>query len=107
MGGNRNAGRVSRPLGRTFVFGRRSFQLFELKLHLVEELLRALGFAAVKLAFKLLDGELQMRDQCFGARNIGVRAGSFRLGACGLCFRVAQFGARGDHQRLQRFDTIG
>jgi hypothetical protein len=107
MGRNRNAGRTSRPLSRTLVFGCRSFQLFELELHLVEEPLRAFGSRAVKLALELLDGELQMGNQGFGARDAGLRASSFRLSTAGFGGILPRLDPRRDDERLQRLDIIG
>ena len=48
-----------RLLGRQFVFGRRRLQLFELKLHLLEQSRLALRAGAVELAAQLLDLELE------------------------------------------------
>ena len=56
-----------RLLGRQFVFGRGCLQLFELKLHLLQQPRLALRAAAVKLAPQLLDLELEVADQGFGA----------------------------------------
>ena len=52
-----------RPLGR-LVFG--CFQLFKLKLHLLQEPCLALRAAAINLATHLLDLELEVTDQCLG-----------------------------------------
>jgi hypothetical protein len=54
-------------LGRDLVFGGRGFELLELKFHLIKELATAFGAAAIKLPPHLLDRELEMCDQCFGA----------------------------------------
>ena len=57
----------SRPLLR-----RRRRQLLELQLQLVEQTLAALGARPVKLAPKLGDQQLLMRDQRLGARQFGA-----------------------------------
>ena len=75
-----------RLLGRQFVFGRGRFQLFELELHLLQQSRLALRAMAVQRSPQLLDLELEMTDQCFGARQI-------RLG-------VGRFGARINELRL-------
>ena len=59
-----------RFLGRQLVFGRCRLQLFELKLHLLQQPRLALRAAAVKLPAQLLDLKLEMGDQGFRA---GVR----------------------------------
>ena len=53
-------------VGRDLIFGGGDFEVFELKFHLIKELAAAFGAAAIKLPPHLLDGELEMRDQCFG-----------------------------------------
>ena len=70
----------STPSARPVVLARRRLELLQLKLHLVEEPRLALRAGAVELAPQLLDGELQMRDEGFAARQIRLRVG--RLGPC-------------------------
>src|SRR5215831_12052329 len=60
-----------RPLGRQFIFGCGCFQLFKLKLHLLEQPTLALRAAAVNLATQLLDLELEVTDQSFGRLRVG------------------------------------
>ncbi len=83
-----------RPLSRQFVLGCGCFQLFKLKLHLLQEPCLALRAAAVNLATQLLDLELEVTDQCLGR----LRIGSFRFGARRDGFRLKARGAlREDH----------
>jgi len=56
-----------RLLGCQFIFRCDSFQLFELKLHLFQQACFVLRAAAVQLAPQLLDLELEVADQSFGA----------------------------------------
>ena len=60
---------------------------------MIEKARRALAALAVKLTPHLLDGEPQMRDQCFGVR----------------CFRTSprKLGIAREQQTLQRLDIIG
>ena len=53
--------------GGQFVLGRRGFQLFQLQLELVEQTGAALGALAEAIAVELLDPQLEMSDQSFGA----------------------------------------
>src|SRR6516225_4675653 len=57
-------------LGRQFILGRRRFQLFELKLHLVQQPRLTLRARAVERPAQLLDLELEMADECFRARQL-------------------------------------
>ena len=75
-----------------FVLARRRLELLQLKLHLVEEPRLALRAGAVELAPQLLDGQLQMRDEGFAARQIRLRVG--RLGPC-----IGELGLRRDAGR--------
>ena len=52
-------------LGRQLVLGRCRLQIFELKLHLLQQPRLALRAAAIKLAAQLLDLQLEMGDQRF------------------------------------------
>ena len=69
-----------RLLGRQFVLGRGRLQLFELQLHLLQQPRLALRAAAVKLAPQLLDLQLEMGDQRFGAGQVRLGIGRFGLG---------------------------
>jgi hypothetical protein len=51
------------------------FQLFKLKLHLLQQSRLAFRAGAVKLAAQLLDLELEMADQRFRVREIRQRVG--------------------------------
>jgi hypothetical protein len=88
-----------RFLGGQLVLGRRSFEVLELQLHLVEQPLLALVARAEQIALELLDLQSQMRDQSFRARRLGahVRHLRTRLGK----LRVAR-----QQQPLQRLDII-
>jgi len=67
-------------------------RVLRLKLHLVEKPRLTLAARPVKLAPHLLDGEPQMRDQSFGARDLGARP--------------RQFGITCGKQSLQNLDII-
>src|SRR4051794_37982530 len=62
------------------VLGRRRFQLFQRKLHLLQKPRFALRPAAEQRPAKLLDLELEMRDQCIRARAHRLCAGGNRFG---------------------------
>ena len=68
-----------RFLGRQLVLGRRRFQIFQLKFHLLQQPRFALRVTAVKSTPKLLDLELEMGDQRFRAGVHRQRAGRNRL----------------------------
>src|SRR6202035_3178096 len=70
-----------RLLGRQLVFRRRRLQLFERKLHLLQEPRFALRASTVKLATQLLDLQLVIGDQR-GFRT-GIRELGFRLETSG------------------------
>ena len=90
-----------RFLGRQFILGCRHFELFELKLHQLQQAGLALRAGAIELAPQLLDLELEMADQSFGARQIRLRAGGLRLGVRRGCFRFQARGALGEDQRMR------
>jgi hypothetical protein len=74
-------------------FGGRGFELFQLELHLVEKPRLALAALAIEFASHLFDRELEMRNQCLGAGNMGRRPRK-------LCVAGAK-------QTLQPLDMIG
>ena len=67
-------------LGRQFVLGRCRLQIFELKLHLIQQPRRALRARPVKLTPQFLDRQLEMDDQRFRVRVHSLGAGRNRLG---------------------------
>jgi hypothetical protein len=91
-----------RLLGRQFILGCYRFQLFELKLHLLQQARLALRAGAVKLAPQLLDLELEMTDECFRARQVRLGIGSLGLGTRRFCL-----GARRDRLRLHAGSALG
>src|SRR5690606_25596852 len=70
----------SRPLGSEFVLNSISFQILELKLHLLEQPGLALRAAAVELAPELLDLQLQPRNQRLRPGTDRRRTGGKRFG---------------------------
>jgi hypothetical protein len=62
-----------RLLGCHFILGCRRFQLFELKLHLLQQPRLALRAGAIELAPQLLDLELEMANERFRTRQISSR----------------------------------
>ena len=95
-----------RLLGRQLIFGRRRLQLFELKLHLLQQPRLALRAAAVKLAAQLLDLELEMADQRFRARQVRLGVGRLGLGARRFGLRTCRCSLRARRCRL-RFQARG
>ena len=79
-----------RLLGRQLILGRRRLQLFELKLHLLQQPRLALRASAVKLPLQLLDLQLVVGDQC-----------GFRTGIGELGFRLETGGALGKDHRMR------
>ena len=87
-------------LGRELILGRGSFQLLELKLHLVDQTRLALVARAKQIPFELLDRQPQMHDQRFCARRFGARVRY--LGP-----RLHKLGIACLQQPLQRRDIFG
>jgi len=89
--------RASRPgygfLSRQLILARSRFQLFQLKLHLLQKPRLALGTVAVKRAAQLLDLKLEMGDQ-------RVRAGCRRTGASRNGFGFHAGSALGEDHRM-------
>jgi hypothetical protein len=75
-------------LGCGLVLGGGGFEVFELKFHLIEELAAAFRAAAIELPPHLLDGEFEMCNERFGARDVGRRTRSCGLAAGGLCLGI-------------------
>jgi hypothetical protein len=102
-----------RILGRQFVLGRCRLQIFELKLHLIQQPRRALRARPVELTPQFLDRQLEMGDQGFAAGKIRLRIGRFGLGDRGMGLgnrgvglsREACVALREDHR--MRADEIG
>ena len=90
-----------RLLGRQFILGRRRFQLFELKLHLLQQPRLALRAGAVKLAPQLLDLELEMADERFRARQVRLSIGRFGAGTGELGLRLDAGGTLGNDHRMR------
>jgi len=82
-------------LGQKLILGRGRFQLFELKLHLLQQPRLALRAGAVKLAPQLLDLELEVADECFRARQVRLGIGRFGTGIGELGLRLSAGGALG------------
>jgi hypothetical protein len=80
--------------GNQLVLSRGHFQIFELKLHLLQKPRLALGAAAVKLPAQLLDLKLEIADQCFCAREVRLGIGRFSL-------RLKTAGALGKEHRMR------
>lgn len=84
-----------RSLGRQFVFSCRRFQLFELKLYLLQEPRLALRAAAVNLATQLLNLELEVADECLSASaSFALAASALALAATASASRCAVRSAR-------------
>ena len=95
MGACAGGGRAARLgrgfLGQKLILGRGGLQLFELKLHLLQEPRLALRADAVKRPPQLLDLEPQMSDHRLraGARRIGPSLRGKAGGALGEDHRVS------------------
>jgi hypothetical protein len=92
-------GRARRLFGGEFVFRRTRLRFLELELQLIEKARRALRARSINRAPKLLDFELQMRDQRMVIGGCGPGAGQFSADRRSL-------GARRDQRRLQRVDVV-
>ena len=79
-------------MGCLFVFARRCLEVFKLQLHLLQKPRLAFRAAAVELSTQLLDRQLQVCDERFRARQIG-------LGVGGLGTSLREFGLRLDARR--------
>jgi hypothetical protein len=77
-------GPARRILGRQLVLGRCRFQIFELKLHLIQQPRRALRTRPIELSPQFLDRQLEMGDQGFAAGKIRLCIGRFGLGDRGI-----------------------
>ena len=88
-----------RFFGCQFVLGRCRLQIFELKLHLVQQPRRPLRTRPVELTPQFLDRQLEMGDQGLAAGKIRLRIGRFGLGdrSIGLS-REARMALRDDHR---------
>jgi hypothetical protein len=71
---------------------------------LIQEPRLALRAGAVELASQLLDGELQMRDHGFAARQIRLRVGRLGAGVSRLGAGVAELRLRRETRRALRND---
>ena len=100
-------------LGRQFIHGGGCFQLFELKLHLLQQACRAFRTGTIKLAPQLLDLEPVVADQgcrarqvrpCIGGIGLGTHRGSLRPCRKRLCLNPR--GALGEDHRM-RSSKIG
>src|SRR5271170_4981464 len=95
-----------RLFGRQFVLGRCCLQIFELKLHLIQQPRRPLRTRPVELTPQFLDRQLEMGDQGFAAGKIRLRIGRFGLGDRGIGLgncsiglsREARLALREDHR---------
>ena len=85
------------PLG----LGRRRFQIFQLKFHLLQQPRFALRAAAVKSPPKLLDLKLEMGDQRFGAgvHRLGASRNRLRCHARGVLGQAG--GSLRDYHRMR------
>ena len=81
-----------RLLAGRFILAGRSLELFELKLHLVEQPRLALAARSKKLTPHLLDREPQVRDQSLRARRLRMR--------------LRKLGIAGANQALQCLNII-
>jgi hypothetical protein len=95
----------SRPLDSEFVLGGVGFQIFELQLHLLEQLCLALRAAAIKLAPKLLDLQPQPRNQRLGPGADRRRAGGKRFGLDARGTLRQDHGVRGGKVGRERFSV--
>ena len=96
----RDAGGVGRSdLGGEAVLAGVGFEIFEMKLHLLEQATAALGARAVLLAPKPGDLQLEMRDDRLNGALAGDRTGGARLGLVGTLQRSGE-------QRLERSDIV-
>jgi hypothetical protein len=93
-------GGARRLFGGEFVFRRIRLRFLELEFQLIEKARRALRARSINRAPKLLDFELQMRDQRMVIGGCGPGAGQFSADRPSL-------GARRDQRRLQRVDVSG
>ena len=66
-------------LGGDFIFGGRGFEFLQLQLKLVEQACAALGALAEAIPVELLDLQLEVGDQCFGAGDLRPRGDQFLL----------------------------
>ena len=66
-------------LGGEFIFGGRGFEFLQLQLKLVEQACAALGALAEAIPVELLDLQLEVGDQCFGAGDLRPRGDQFVL----------------------------
>jgi hypothetical protein len=99
-------GGAPRPFGGEFVFRRIRLRFLELKLQLIEKPRRALGARPINRAPKLLDFELEKRDQ---RAVVGGRCSSVgQLGADRRGVRLLRrdFRPRRDQRRFQRFEVV-
>ena len=87
-------------LGGDLVLGRRTLELLEGQLDLIEKPHRAFRVLAVELACQLCDLQSLMGDQ-------GLIIGSLGLGHRQFGFNLRRPGAFGDQRRLQRGDVVG
>src|ERR1700757_952712 len=103
-------GRLARPGGSflscNHVLGGGGFKVFELKFHLIKELVATLRAATIELPPHLLDGEFEMGNKRFGARDMGRRTRSCSLGTGGLCLRVNARSALYSKQPVEAFQII-
>ena len=87
----RDAGGVGRSdLGGEAVLAGVGFEIFEMKLHLLEQATAALGARAVLLAPKPGDLQLEMRDDRLNGALAGDRTGGARLGLVGTLQRSGE-----------------
>ena len=85
---------------RQFVLGRCRFEIFELQLHLLEKARLAFRAAAVELPAQLLDRELEVCDERFRARQIGLGVGRLGTSLRELSLRRDARRALGEDHRM-------
>ena len=94
-------------LGGDLVFGRRTLELLERQLHLIEKLHGTFRMLAIELARQLGDLQLLMGDQGFIVGRLGLGYRQFRLDPCRPGRFLDALCALRDQRRLQRSDVVG
>ncbi len=93
-------------LGRQLVFGRRSFQLLELQLELVEQAGAAFGALAEAVAPQLLDVQLEVDDQGLVIGGLGPQGGRFSGCSRNLPARHGKLLFARQHKPLQALRVV-
>ena len=109
--GHLAAGLCGGHLGRELIFGGRGFKVFQLELHLtqdlaLDELASAFGAAAIEFPPHLLDGELEMCNQRLGAGDIGRRPRGCGLGTRSLRLRIDSRGVLSGKKPFEAFQIV-